>query len=284
MTIGSLGYVVNDGFVRRATENDLGVYQVLCLRSIGLAIVFFVVSRLRGEQTTVAHLSRPLQLRVGAEVVASALFFAGVVRMEFANAQAVLQVAPFAVTLAAALILRERVSVLQYGTILVGFIGVLIVVRPATDGFNGWSLVVLASAGALVVRELATQRVATDIPATSIAFVTAVGLAALTAVLAVLEGWKRIGVDSLLLIALAVGSLFVGYLFTIQTVRVGDLSVSAPFRYVVLPGAVVIGLVLFDETPDAPMVIGSTVIIASGIAAIWLDRASAPRLDEKTFG
>lgn len=274
MTLGSIGYVVNDALVRRATENGLGVYQVLCLRSIGLAGLFWVVGRSRGKQTRRDHIRRPLVLRVGAETLGSALFFAGIVRLEFANAQAILQVVPFAVTLAAAVVLRERVQFRQYLAILAGFTGVLIIVRPATDGFSAWSLAVLGSAALLVIRELATRDIDADTPALSIAFTTAAGLAVLTGALTLFDGWHAVSVESAFLITLAVGSLAVGYIFTIETVRIGDLSVSAPFRYTVLIGAVIIGYLMFDEVPDRWTMIGSFVILATGVYAVQLERSS----------
>ncbi len=275
MAIGSIGYVVNDGLVRRATENELGVYQVLCLRSIGLAGLFWVIGRTRGKQTTRAHLRAPLVMRVVAETLGSALFFAGIVRLEFANAQAILQVVPFAVTLAAAVVLGERVQVRQYVAILVGFTGVLIIIRPATEGFSAWSLAVLGSAALLVVREFATRDVDSDTPALSIAFTTAAGLAVLTGGLSLFDGWRAVSFESAGLLALAVCSLAVGYFFTIETVRVGDLSVSAPFRYTVLLGAVIIGYLLFDEVPDRWTVIGSSIIFATGVYSVQLERTSA---------
>lgn len=74
------------------------------------------------------------------------------------------------------------------------------------------------------------------------------------------------------MIALASCLLFFGYLFTIETVRVGDLSISAPFRYTVLLGAVIIGYLFFGEVPDTLTIIGSIVIIATGLYAVLLDR------------
>ncbi len=75
---------------------------------------------------------------------------------------------------------------------------------------------------------------------------------------------------------LAAVLLFFGYLFTIQTVRVGELSVSAPFRYTILLGAIVSGSVLFDEPPDALTLIGAAVILGTGLYAIALDRSEGP--------
>ena len=272
MTIGSLGYVVNDGLVRKATEHGIGVYQALFLRTSTMVVVLAFVAAARGERTTRRHLGRPLLTRVAAEVAGASLFFGAIVRIEFANAQAILQLVPFAVTLAAAHLLGERVTRGMYAATLLGLGGVMLVIRPATDGFSSWSLLVVGAAAMLVVRDLATRDVPAEVPALSVALVTAAGLALLTGVITACVGWDPVGLDAAVPLALAVVFLVVGYLFSIQTVRVGDLSVSAPFRYTLLLGAVVVGAVLFDETPDALTIAGSVVIVISGLWAIRLER------------
>ena len=278
MVIGSLGYVVNDALVRAATEEGLGVYQTLFVRSIAMAVLLGVGSRVRGQRLRRIDLRGPLVLRVAAELVAAALFFAALVHLEFANAQTILLLVPFAVTLVASIYLGEAVSTRQYVVVLAGFAGVVAVVRPATTAFSGWSLMVVGSAAILVVREFATRQIDDDTPALPIALLTAVALAALTGVLSIFNGWGEITPAAAGLVGLACVSLAVGYVFTIQTVRVGDLSVSAPFRYTTLLGAVVIGIWFFDETPDALTVLGCTVIVVAGIYAIRLDRSRMAEL------
>lgn len=274
MVLGSLGYVVNDGLIRRATEAGLDVYQALCLRSMGLAVLFGAAGSVRGDPVRLTQLRGPLLWRVGAEVIASALFFTAIVRIEFANAQAILQIVPFAITLAAAVFLSERVSGRQYVTILAGFVGVLIVVRPATDGFSAWSLLILLSTAFLVVREFATRNVDTAVPASSIAMATAAALAVVTGGISAFTGWQALTGESVAMVALAMAMLAAGYWFTIETVRIGDLSVSAPFRYSLLVGAVVVGYLFFDEVPDALTIIGIVVIMLSGLYAIRLTGVS----------
>ncbi|MEE9417030.1 MAG: DMT family transporter [Acidimicrobiales bacterium] len=277
MVLGSLAYVLNDAFVRSATEDGLNVYQVICLRGVVMAVLFGAVGMARGEGIQKSHLQRPFLSRVAAEMIATSFFFGALVRMDFANAQAILQIVPFAITLAAVFVLGERVSSRRYVTIAIGFIGVLIVVRPATEGFNAWSLFVVASVVAMVARELATRRVDPATPALSVAFATAVGNTLLGGAISLNSGWGALQSKGLVMIGLASALLFFGYLFTIETVRIGDLSVSAPFRYTVLLGAVVFGYIFFDEVPDAPTIIGSTVIVAAGLYAISLDRAQSPQ-------
>ncbi len=207
----------------------------------------------------------------------TALFFAAIVRLDFANAQTILLIVPFAVTLAAALVLGESVSVRRYLTVLVGFLGVLLVVQPATDKFSFWSLAVVASAACLTVREFATRRIPSDIPASLVALITAVSITIMTGCLAYFTGWNAVTPKAWMLVLLACLCLTVGYVFAIQTVRVGDLSVSAPFRYTTLIGAVVLGYAFFAEIPDTLTIVGCVVILLAGLSSIHLERRASRR-------
>ena len=94
MALGSLAYVVNDGLVRLATEEGLNVYQALFFRGCAMIAIFAAAGRIRGDHLDLTSLTRPLVVRVGAEVVATALFFAAIVHLEFANAQTILIARP----------------------------------------------------------------------------------------------------------------------------------------------------------------------------------------------
>ena len=274
MTLASLGYVLNDALIRKATEEGLDVYQALCLRGVAMAAVFAVAGRVRGESLRRHHLQRPLLLRTVCEIMGTALFFGALVRIEFANAQAILQLIPFGVTLAAALLLGERVTTRHYVTILVGFVGVLIVIRPATEGFSAWSLLAVGSASFVIAREFFTRDVDAATPAVAIATLTAVASSMLMAVISSFSGWGDLTPAAVLYLAGSCTSLIAGYLFSIETVRVGDLSVSAPFRYTILLGAVVFGYLFFSEVPDQLTILGSVIIVATGLYAVMLERRS----------
>jgi len=274
MVIGSLGYVINDGFIRAATDAGLEVYQALFIRGIAMSSLFaaFTATRRRRQPIRRHILNRPVVIRVAAEVVSTALFFAALVNLDFANAQTILMVVPFAITLVGALFLGERVTTAHYLAVGLGFAGVIAVMRPTPADFSAWSLVVAASAAIIVVREVATRGVAPDTPALPIALVTAVAITTMTGVLTLFTGWNPPTPRALVYLAFACGFLIVGYVFAIQTVRVGDLSVSAPFRYSALVGAVAIGYVAFDETPDALTLIGCGLIGVAGVWSTQIDR------------
>ncbi len=284
MVIGSLGYVINDGFIRAAADAGLNVFQALFLRGLAMCALFAAYARLRSQPVgrasgpvaspplRHAFSSRPVLIRVRAELVATALFFAALVNLDFANAQTILMLVPFAVTLVAALFLGERVTTAHYLAVLLGFAGVLAVMRPTPSDFSAWSLVVVASALALVIREVATRGVDTRMPAFPVAFLTALAITVMTGVLTVFTGWGTPTPRAVGYLALACGFLMVGYVFAIQTVRVGDLSVSAPFRYATLVGAVIIGFVAFDEAPDGLTLLGCGLILVAGLWSTVLDR------------
>ncbi|MEM9748980.1 MAG: DMT family transporter [Actinomycetota bacterium] len=274
MVIGSLGYVTNDALVRVATDEGLGVYQALCLRGLAMTVLFAALVRARRRPGRPSRLTPPVVARVGAEVVSTALFFAALVHLEFATAQTILLLVPFTVTLVAALVLGESVTAGQYATVVAGFVGVLLVVQPGTGDFSAWSLAVVGAAVSLTFREFATRRIDGGTSATFVALATSVAITVMTGVLAAVTEWNAVSARGAAAVGLACLCLVVGYVFTIQTVRVGDLSVSAPFRYTTLVGAVILGAIFFDETPGLLTVAGCLIIVVSGIVAIHLERTS----------
>lgn len=271
MTLGSLAYVVNDGLVRLATDEGLDVYQVLFLRGCGMVVVFAVWSASRGRRVRRAHLTGPLLVRVAAEVVGTACFFAALVRLEFANAQTILMLVPFAVTVVAATTLGEHVDRVRWLLVAIGFAGVLAVVRPTPSQFSAWTLMVVAAAAALVVREFATRRVAASTPPIPIALLTALAITTMMGLISAATGWGAITPRSIVIMALACACLVAGYVFVIEAVRVGDLSVSAPFRYTTVVGAVIVGIAMFGEVPDALTIVGCVAIVGAGVVSARRD-------------
>lgn len=263
MTLGSFAAVVNDGLVRIAIDDGVGIYQALFLRGCGMVAILALALGMRGERYDRQSLTRPLTIRVAAEVVVAGTFFAALVHLDFANAYVILMMAPFAVVVVAGR-LGEYVTRRDYVLAAIGFAGVVAVMRPTSEAFSPWAFLVVASAGALVVREFATQRVDAQVPPLVIALLTAFALTITTGAVSASSGWSAVTARAAGSLALACGFLVVGYLFVIETVRVGDLSVSAPFRYTTVVGAVVVGFVFFGETPDSFTILGCTLIVVAG--------------------
>lgn len=216
-------------------------------------------------------LGRNLGEMVGSFFYVAALAFAPLV-----TATAIFQAMPLAVTMGAALFLGERVGWRRWAAILVGFGGVMIIIRPAAEGFEPASLLAVGSVVGLSVRDVFTRRVP---PAIDTMLLTAWGFLAVGLVGAVqilVTGgavWPT-GPESLLLLgALVFGA--VGYWWLTESTRVGELSAIMPFRYSRLLFALLIGVLLFGERPDGWTLLGAAVIVGSGTYAFARERERA---------
>lgn len=273
MAVSMLGYVVNDTFVKLAAS-ELDLYQTIFLRGLVITCILYALLRRTSRLSELRqHLSGILILRVTAEIVGTVAFLNALVALPIANVTAILQVVPLAVALGAALFLGERVGWRRYVAIVVGFAGMLMVVRPDAGGFNRFAVLALVAVLMVTIRDLATRRLPAEVPSALVAFLTGVAIAVSGLVISLGTGWEPMTASSLLAIGGAAVFLSMGYVFSVKTVRIGDLSFSAPMRYTVLLWAIILGWLVFDEVPDAWTIIGSTVIVLSGLYAFARERA-----------
>jgi len=271
------GFVLNDTLMK-SLAGEVPLFQAILVRGLVATALLGALAGARGVLTyRVAGADRwRLGVRMAAEVGATACFLNALFHMPIANATAILLVMPLAVTLAGALVLGERVGWRRYTAILVGFVGVLVIVRPGGAGFNAYALSALAAVGFLVVRDLVTRRFAKDVPSVFVALATAVAITVLGALVSLAGTWVPLAVDDVAVLAAAAVCLVVGYLFGVMTMRVGDIGFVSPFRYTVLIWALLLGVVVFGEVPDALTLVGSALVVATGLYTFHRERRAAP--------
>jgi len=224
-------------------------------------------------------------LRVAGEVGGTILFLAAIVNLPLANATAIIQVLPLAITLGAALTFGESVGWRRWLAIAAGFTGVLIVVRPGFEGFNQFSLFALISVILCTIRDLATKKIPASIPSLFVTLLTTVSVTiAGAAMLVPLGGWTAPTSRALALLAFAAVLLLIGYQCVIMALRTGDLSAVAPFRYSALLWAMLLGYIVFGDRPDAMMVTGAALIVLSGLYAFYRERVRARPVAASTTG
>ncbi|MGE0283093.1 MAG: EamA/RhaT family transporter, partial [Rhizobiaceae bacterium] len=123
------------------------------------------------------------------------------------------------------------------------------------------------------IRDLATRRISAEIPSTFIVLLTA---AAVTlcggALIPLTGGWEPMTMPLLAVLITAAVLVLAGYQFIIQSMRIGDISFVAPFRYTALLWAIAAGYIVFLNVPDIPMLIGSFVVVASGLYTLYRER------------
>ncbi len=273
MAISMAGFTLNDALTKTVI-GDISAAQVMLVRGSFATIMIGLLAWHGGVLSSLTSLRRPLvAVRAASEIGSTLCFLAALAQMPLANVSAILQALPLAVTMGAALFLNEPVGWRRWTAILVGFAGVLIIVRPGFEGFNSYSLLALLCVAFCALRDLVTRRIPEDIPSLAVSFATALFVTVVGGVLVLpYGGWTELTVTSTSMLLGAAILLIVGYQFIIMAMRVGDISFVAPFRYTALIWALLLGLVVFGEVPDAAMLVGAAIVVASGLYTLYRER------------
>lgn len=268
-------FIINDTMVKAVGETvPLG--QILLLRGIaGTILVGLFAWRAGALKPFLPQLSGKVGWRIFGEIAATLLYLSALIRMPIANTSAIAQAAPLVITAAGAIFLAEKVGARRWAAVFVGFLGVMLIVRPGAEGFNAWALVALASVFAIALRDIVTRFIP---PSTSTLFITFATSACVTVVgagLAATEDWAPIGTREALLILGSAVFVLLGYVFSIIAMRHGDVSIVAPFRYSFIPYAILIGWLVWGDVPDAITFLGIAVVVATGVYTFYRERQRA---------
>ena len=279
MMVSMAGFTVNDALVKLAsTEMNMG--QVMLVRGFFASVLIAALAWHQGALRSPRRLLHPMViLRSASELGATVFFLIALAHLPIGNISAILQALPLVVTMGAALFLAEPVGWRRWLSIGVGFIGVLIIIRPGFEGFSIYSVSVLVSVLCGTIRDFSTRAVPPEVPTLLVSVMTAVIVTLAGAALVhPLGGWTPMATWETGALAIAAGLLLVGYQFIIMAMRTGDISFIAPFRYTALLWALLLGYLIFGDVPDVPMIVGSAVIVASGIYMLYREQVVGKRL------
>lgn len=283
MAIAMAAFTCNDALVKSVTHT-MNTGQILFVRGLMTSALVLVIAWRMGALGSWRTILQPaVALRLAAEIFASLTFISALGAMPLANVSAILQSLPLAVTLGAALFLGEQVGWRRWLAIIVGFAGVIIVVRPGPEGFSLAAIYAIASVIGAATRDLATRRIRSDVSTLFISVVTAIVITLVGGVLIVpMGGWRPMSLEIVGRLAVASVLLLVGYQTIVNAMRVGEISFVAPFRYMSLIWAIVIGFLFFGELPDLWMTAGVSIIVASGLYTFYREnrRRTAPIAQE----
>lgn len=267
MSASMAAFAFNDTIIKFAGA-DIGVLQTIFVRGVFATCLMAVVAMANGafrELPKAADLKN-IGFRTIAEIGATFCFLIALFNMPIANITAILQTLPLTVTLAAALFLGERISWQQSLAIVFGGIGVLIIIRPGSDGFNIFSLLGLVAVGFVTFRDLIVRKFSSRVSSLFVAFVTAASITLVSGVGLLIEGgWTPLDITTSALLALAAVFIFLGYFFSVATMRQGRIALVTPFRYTAVFWAVLLGWLVFGEIPDLLTGLGIGVILLSGL-------------------
>lgn len=273
MSLSMIGFVVNDTLMKSVSE-EVPLFQAILIRGLFATMLIFALAWHRG-----ALGYRPqggdrgkITLRTIGEVGATCFFLTALFNMPIANAIAIIQAASLGVTLAAALVLGDPVGWRRYTAIAIGFVGVLLIVRPGTEGFNIYALSALAAVGFIVLRDITTRRLSRAVPGLLVTCITSVSITTAGLLATFITGWQPIAMVTLMHLVAASAFLLVGYYAGVEAMRVGDVGAVSPFRYSNLLWALMLGYLVFGDLPDLLTWAGAGIIVATGLYTLHRER------------
>jgi drug/metabolite transporter (DMT)-like permease len=240
--------------------------EVMALRGAFTLMFVFAIIAWRGELGRFAGLKdKFLIVRCGSEATVGLLLIIALGLMPLADVTAILLVQPFLLTITGVLLFKEVVGWRRWGAVFVGFLGMLLVVKPGSTAFNIVSLLVILAASLVVVRDVTTRWIATEVPTTMVVVLTA-SLGVLIGGAGSFAGaWVMPNPEAFVAVVVAAAFFVFAIMLGVVAFRDTDVSVVAPFRYALVLFAVIYGVLLFREFPDAWSLLGIALIVGAGV-------------------
>jgi drug/metabolite transporter (DMT)-like permease len=268
MTASMAGFAVEDVFVKAAAQS-LPLGQVLVWNGMfGVAVFAFMSVARREAVLPRAFWSRPMLVRSGFEVVGRLFYGLAITLTALSTTSAILQATPLLVVAGAALVFGEKVSMQRWLAVALGFVGVLVILRPGGD-FSAMSLLAVVGLLGFVGRDLATRAAPPGLSNRQLGTLGFAMLAIAGVILLAVTGELRM--PGLVTAGQLLGSAtfaVLGYHALTYAMRTGDVSAVTPFRYTRLVFAMVLAIALFGERPDLATWIGAGMVVGSGVFAL----------------
>ena len=288
-------FSINDVAIK-FLSGGYALHQVVLIRSvIGLLLIVFVIAPLTSGWAVARTRKLKMHMLRGLCVVfANMTFFLGLAAMPFADAVAIFFISPLVITLFSVLFLGEVVGPRRWAAIAVGFLGVLVMMRPGTQAFQAASLLPLAAAVWYAGIHIITRRIGGTESAATMAFYIQIMFIIVGVLFGLIVGDGRFGdltdpslafllrawrwpvpADYPIFAVIGIGIAIAGYLIS-QAYRVAEASYVAPFEYLALPMSVVWGMIVFDEFPGGWDYFGMALILGAGLFTVWREAQVKP--------
>jgi len=270
---GMAAFTFNDACMK-ALSDAVPFFEALFLRGLGTVVLLLVIAQRMGALRF--RLPRRdwarIALRTLAEIGAAYFFITALFHAPLANVTAIIQAIPLSVTLAGALFLGEAVGWRRWLAILIGFSGVLLIVRPGTEAFTIYSVYALISVACVTLRDLVTRRLSHGVPSLTVALSAAIGVTLFAALAGAGDDWVTLGHREAAQLGGATLFVIAGYLFSVMAMRVGEVAVVAPFRYTALIWALLLGAAVFGDWPSGLTLAGAAIVVVTGIYTFQRER------------
>jgi len=269
MIIGMACLTLADLLIKIASQT-LALGQVMIVFGIGSMMVFLGLMSINGESIRLSPVTNSaVVLRNIGDLIAINGMCLALVFVPISTIGAVIQTVPLMVTAAAALFLGEKVGARRWFAIVIGFLGTLFVIQPGAAAFDITTTFVLIAAVGMALRDITTKLVRESFSTLLLSSYTSVLFIISGSILLIISGGGSVpDIGMIVILAAMIASGSLGFFFTTEAVRLGDVSVVIPFRYARLLFSMAAGILIFGEQVNAIMIFGSALTILSGLY-IW---------------
>ena len=241
------------------------VFQLLLVKYV--FVLFLALFESKRKNNHLFYRSKNIKLQIFRSVLSvieSGCFVLSFKYLSLANAHSVGSLAPVIVVALSAIILKEKVSPKTWIAIFIGFIGVLIILRPTSSIFDPKALLPLITAFVLGFYQIITKKVSKyDKNETSLFYTSIIGI--ITMSLLASNFWLPIDKSSYLMFS-GIGIFFsLGLYFQIIALSKARASIIQPFHYTLIFWAIIFGYIFYNDIPDMFTIIGAVIITCSGI-------------------
>lgn len=270
MIASMAGFAVEDALVKAAAV-QLPVGEVLMIFGIGGALVFACMAYRRGERLYSADVvSRTMRIRVVFEFIGRLFYVLALAMTPLSSTTAILQATPIIVVLGAAMFFGEKVGWQRWAAIFVGLLGVLVILRPSSDSFSWLSMLAVIGMIGFAGRDLASRAAPLSLSTSILGLYGFLTIVFAGACYALWEGQGLLVPDLKVSLFMA-GAIAMGvfaYTALMKAMRTGEVSAVTPYRYTRLLFGISLGVLLFGEKLDLPMIIGCLLVVFSGLSLL----------------
>ena len=273
MVIAMTAFMGNDAMIKALGER-LPAAQMIVVRGVmAISIITLVAWRMGALPRIRDTLGGWVIARGACEGLGTFIYLTALFNLPLANVTAINLSSPLILAVLAMIFLGERVTPKRWAIIAVGFSGVLLVIQPRLDGMNAYAWMTLVATLIYAFRDLLTRKVRHDIPSILMTLTTASVVWLMAAGVLAVQGWVPMQWKDVGLLGIASVFLSLGYYAIVVALRQGEMAVIAPFRYVGLLWAVLLGWIVWGDLPNPLGWAGIALLIAAGLAMIRTQHA-----------
>ena len=271
----STGFLLNDATMKFVLQT-MPPGQALFLRGVLSSILLYGVTRWFNQSLPHrAMFERGIFLRSLAAAGSALFIVLSLQRLPLATVNAVIQITPLAVVAGAGVFFGERIGWQRWCAALLGFCGVMLVLKPVGSVDSAAPVATTLALTALAftaTRDLLTRSIGKSTPPLFIAYATSLLVMTMAFGLGFSESWIVPDLWTSLRVMITAVCITFAYAFGVIAMRTGELSVVAPFRYFQIPSAVVLGYLIWDHIPDRVSFLGIALVLIAGLSVVLRER------------